>query len=352
MESPLWIDRHAPALAEIPQDRTREFLQKIATDPMNVVLHGPPGCGKTAAVRAYAAVAHDDPENDFVVINLSDFFDRSKKEIREDPRFEHFLQGETEFSKQYRSGSQSNQYKRDWSKRDMVSHILSELASYAPSSGDYRTLLLDNAESIREDFQQALRRVMERHHEATQFVITTRQPAGLLAPIRSRCVSMPMRSPNVEETVRVLDGIAESEGVDYDADGLDLLARHAGGNLRAAIIDAQTTAAATGEITRETVYETVHDVGHESAVEDLLETAAAGKFDDARDQLDTLLIDEGLGEDELLAALCSAADAGPVDEARFARLLGDVDYDLADGATERVHFARLLAAVGTGEASG
>jgi len=61
-------------------------------------------------------------------------------------------------------------------KRDMINRVLKESASYAPMSGEYKTVLLDNAEAIREDFQQALRRVMEQHHRTTQFVIATRQP--------------------------------------------------------------------------------------------------------------------------------------------------------------------------------
>ncbi|MFW6265445.1 MAG: AAA family ATPase, partial [Halanaeroarchaeum sp.] len=152
MEQPLWIDEYAPSLSALPQPDVRDRLQDAVGDPVNLVLHGPVGSGKTAAVRALAEAAHEDPDNDLIEINVADFFDRTKSEIREDPRFAPFLQGQTEFSKQYRrSTDKTNKYKRDWSKRGMVSHVLKEQAGYSPSSGQYKTILLDNAEAIRED---------------------------------------------------------------------------------------------------------------------------------------------------------------------------------------------------------
>jgi replication factor C small subunit len=187
MESPLWTETHRPALAELPQDDLREYLQRAVDEPMNLLLQGPAGAGKSAAVRALADAAHDDPDNDLVVVNVADFFDRTKTEIRNDPRFEHFLAG-----------------KSDLNKRDMLNHVLREVASYAPASGGYKTLVLDNAESVREDFQQALRRVMERYHGTTQFVLTTRQPTKLIPPIRSRCFPVPVRAPTADEIEDVL----------------------------------------------------------------------------------------------------------------------------------------------------
>ncbi|MFT4885184.1 MAG: replication factor C small subunit, partial [Natronomonas sp.] len=200
MEAPLWTEEHAPDIADLPQAEARDHLRRAVEEPMNLVVFGPRGAGKTAAVGALARATHADPDNDFVVINVADFFGRTKKEIKNDPRFSHFLEGRSQLSK-----------------RDMISHILKEQASYQPVSGEFRTVLLDNAEAIREDFQQSLRRVMEQHYEATQFVIATRQPSKLIPPIESRCFPVPMRAPTHDETVEVLETIVEAEGAEYDA---------------------------------------------------------------------------------------------------------------------------------------
>ncbi|WP_435067801.1 AAA family ATPase [Haloplanus sp. C73] len=330
MDAPLWTDTHAPSLGDLPQASVRDRLQRAVDEPMNLVVQGPPGSGKTAAVRALAEAAHDD-ENDLVELNVADFFDRTKKEIREDPRFEQFLTGRSRMAK-----------------RDMINRVLKESASYAPVSGDYKTIVLDNAEAIREDFQQALRRVMEQHHRTTQFVLVTRQPSTLIAPIRSRCFPVPVRAPTADEIEDVLDGILDAEGVDYDDDGLEFVAGYADGDLRKAILGAQTTAMEAEEVTMTTVHETLKDVGHDDELAAVWEAAEAGEMTDARKTVGTLLDDEGYDGQSLLVDLLDAAHKRYDGEtlARLHHLAGDIDHDLVTGTDDRLHLTHLLTAWG------
>ncbi|UWG48974.1 ATPase involved in DNA replication HolB, small subunit [Halanaeroarchaeum sp. HSR-CO] len=334
MEQPLWIDEYAPTLSELPQPDVRDRLQDAVGDPVNLVLHGPIGSAKTAAVRALAEAAHEDPDNDLIEINVADFFGMTKKEVAEDPRFTRFI---------------SSKRRRESSKADLINHVLKESASYPPVSGQYNTILLDNAEAIREDFQQALRRVMEQYHQATQFVITTRQPTKLIPPIRSRCFPVSVRSPTDAETVQVLERIVDAEAVEYDEEGLSFVASYGDGNLRKAILGAQTTAEAHGEITMETAYEALSDVGLDDRFEEMLDAAEAGEFTDARSVLDDLLVDEGLSGGEVLDQLLRVARAR-YDGRRLAelhRLAGEVEFDMSQGTSDRIHVGRLLAELGT-----
>jgi len=331
MDAPLWTDTHAPELAELPQDDAREYLQRAVEEPINLLLQGPPGSGKTAAARALAYEAHADPDNDLIEINVADFFSRTKTEIKNDPRFEQFLVGRSRLSK-----------------RDMINRVLKESASYASVSGEYKTILLDNAEDVREDFQQALRRIMEQHHRTTQFVIATRQPSKLIPPIRSRCFPVPFRSPTTEETAAVLERIVEAEGADYDADGLEFVAGYANGNLRQAILAAQTTVEAEGELTMSAAYETIGEVGLDEEVESMLEDAEAGEFTDARKTLDDLLVDEGLDGEEVLEEILGVARKRYQGEklARIHRLAADVEFEMHEGSSDRIHVSHLLAELG------
>ena len=350
MESPLWIVRHAPDLEELPQPSLRRYLTRVEAGPINLVLHGPEGAGKTAAARALARRVHDDPDNALVEINVADFFSRTKQELREDPRFAHFLSGEIPWVKQVASSRRrrlSKRYKSDWSKAEMVNHVLKESASMAPPGGGFRTILLDNAEAAREDFQQALRRVMEQYHGATQFVVTTRQPSKLIAPITSRCFPVPVRAPTTEETVGVLERILDREAVDHDAEGVDYVAHHADGDLRAAIVAAQTVAESAGEVTRDAAYEALKGVGPDDRIAGLVRRATEGEFREARSTLDDLLVGEGYTGEEVLGSLVRVARSRElVDPAELAVLAGEVDADLAAGTNDRLHLSRLLAELG------
>ena len=331
MDSPLWTETHAPAVDDLPQEDVRRYLDRASEEPINLLLQGPRGCGKTAAARALAASAHEHPDTDLVEINVADFFGRTKAEIASDPRFEPFLAG-----------------KSGLTKRDMINHVLTESASYPPVSGSYKTILLDNAEAAREDFQHALRRIMERHHRSTQFVIATRQPSSLVSPIRSRCFPVPVRAPTSAETAAILEGIVETEDVEYDRAGVEFVAGYAKGNLRRAILSAQTTVAESGSLTQSAAFETLGSVGIEDTINELLDDAEAGAFTDARSTLDDLLVDEGLDGAEVLEAILAVARSRyqGLDVARMHQLVGEIDVGLQEGATDRIQVGQLLAELG------
>ena len=332
MDGPLWTERHAPTIAELPQAGVRDRLERATAEPMNLLVHGPKGSGKTAAVRALADRVHEETA-DLIEINVADFFDSSKKEIAEDPRFASFI---------------DTTRRRNSSKADLINHVLKESAGYQPVAGGYKTLLLDNAEGMREDFQQALRRVMEQYYETTQFVIATRQPSNLIAPIRSRCFPVPVRAPDHDETVAVLETIAEREDAAYDPEGLEYVAGAAGGDLREAILSAQTAHEQAGEITRTAAYETLSGLATDERVESMVADAEAGEFTDARSTLDELLIDEGHSGEAVLAdtlELLGSRYSGR-ELAELHRVAGEIDLALTEGTNDRLQISQLLARLG------
>jgi replication factor C small subunit len=157
-----------------------------------------------------------------------------------------------------------------------------------------------------------------------------------------------MREPTHEETVSVLEDIVTAEGVDHDDDGIEYVAGYAEGDLRTAVLAAQTTAEAEGEVTMDAAFETLNSVEADDQVEQMMDAAEDGRFTDARSTLDDLLVDEGYGASDILDDMLDVARSRYSGDrlAEVHRLAGETDMALVDAANERVHLSHLLAQLG------
>jgi replication factor C small subunit len=311
----LWTAKHAPeSFDDLPQDEVARLLPRAAGSGLNVVLHGPKGAGKTAAARLLG----DDP----YVLNASDFFGMTKDEIADDPRFRGFITAKR---------------KRETSKADLINHVLKQVASHSSVGEGRRTIVIDNAEDTRRDFQQALRRVVERFSEQCRFVLTTRSLSALIPAIRSRALPVAVRQATKEERVEALERIVDREGVETKEAGVEFVAEEAQ-TLRESVLLLQTVAT-RGKVTMGSVLEAADDVEGDR-VPDMLEDARAGGFDEAVETLDDMMIEGGWSGDDLLRRFLYETDKpGEV------VAIGDVEHALKEGANDRIHLEKLIAEI-------
>jgi len=69
---------------------------------------------------------------------------------------------------------------------DDVRNKISSFASTTALFGDYKVLLLDEADNLTPDAQKALRALIEAHQNNCRFILTCNYPYKLIAPLRSR----------------------------------------------------------------------------------------------------------------------------------------------------------------------
>jgi len=331
LEPPLWIDTYSPSLEDIRQEDVRSYLQQATDSPLNLFVYGPKGAGKTAAIDALLEDAHDS-ENDILRVNAADFFNMTKKELGNDPRFTHFIDAKR---------------RRNTSKAGLMIHVVKELAANQPVDGSFKTLVIDNASSMRRDFQQALRRVMERYHETTQFIIVARSASGTIPAIKSRCFPLPVRSPTETEILEILREIAAAEDLDVEDGAFSLIAGYADQDLRKAILTLQLAAQAADPVTPQAVKEEIDGVGLDEEARDALNDAEGGDLKDARKTIDDLLIDEELDGTEVLKLFLDEIKMRYDTETVTDHVLtaADVETQMETGTSDRTHLVNFLTEV-------
>ena len=101
--------------------------------------------------------------------------------------------------------------------------------------GDYKYVLLDEADYITPNGQAALRGVMETYHASCRFILTCNYPNRVIPALHSRCQGFHIEKLDVTEFTARIATIGISEGVDLDLDTLDTYVQANYPDLRKAI---------------------------------------------------------------------------------------------------------------------
>ncbi|RLI01340.1 replication factor C small subunit [Candidatus Bathyarchaeota archaeon] len=233
---------------------------------------------------------------------------------------------------------------------DVVRHKIKEFARTAPiGDAPFKIIFLDEADALTADAQAALRRTMEMYSRACRFILSCNYVSKIIEPIQSRCAVFRFRPVPPEAMKKRLLEICEKENVKITDDGLEALIYIANGDFRKAI-NALQGAAALGEvISAETIYQ-VTATARPEELSKILQIALEGKFMEARDLLDKLMIEYGMSGEDIVSQLFREILNSGLDEKIKVMLidkLGEIDFRLTEGAHERIQLDAYLAYLAT-----
>ena len=99
----------------------------------------------------------------------------------------------------------------------------------------YKIIILDEADSMTQDAQSALRRIMETYARITRFCLVCNYVTRIIEPLASRCSKFRFKPLDGSSTSLRIEHIASTESVPIEPDVIQTLITVSGGDLRRAI---------------------------------------------------------------------------------------------------------------------
>lgn len=305
-----WVEKYRPK--QVKDVAHQEEVVRALTNTLDtgnlphLLFYGPPGTGKTTTALA---IAHQlfGPEYKSRVLELNASDDRGINVVRTK---------------------------------------IKDFAAVAVGSGNtnsgylcplFKIIILDEADSMTEDAQNALRRTMETYSKVTRFCFICNYVSRIIEPLASRCAKFRFK-PLVQDIMsdRILH-ICKEEGVHLDSDALRMLSSISEGDLRRAITYLQSAARLYGSSISSTNLISVSGIVPKEVVQSLFQACKTGQFDLAQKEVSDIIA-EGHPASQIFSQLydtvVEATDISDETKARISQRLAEADKCLIDGADE------------------
>ncbi|NWX35258.1 RFC5 factor, partial [Notiomystis cincta] len=334
------VEKYRPqALSELVSHRDiLSTVQRFISEDRlpHLLLYGPPGTGKTSTILACARQLYREREFGSMVLELNASDDRGIDIVR--------------------------------------GPILSFASTRTIFKKGFKLVILDEADAMTQDAQNALRRVIEKFTENTRFCLICNYLSKIIPALQSRCTRFRFGPLTLELMVPRLQHVIQQEGVDVTEDGMKALVTLSSGDMRRALNILQSTSMAFGKVTEENVYTCT---GHplKSDIANILDWMLNQDFSTAYRKIMELKTLKGLALQDILTEihlfvhrggervqlgiilerpnfppaltecfLLSTVDFPPSIRIQLLIKLADIEYRLAAGTSEKIQLSSLIAA--------
>ncbi|KAE8415766.1 hypothetical protein BDV36DRAFT_285098 [Aspergillus pseudocaelatus] len=338
-----WVEKYRPKTLDdvAAQDHTTNVLQRTlqASNLPHMLFYGPPGTGKTSTILALAKSLFGPALYRSRILELNASDERGIGIVRE--KVKGFA-------------------------RVQLSHPTGVDKSYFEKypCPPFKIIILDEADSMTQDAQSALRRTMETYSKITRFCLVCNYVTRIIEPLASRCSKFRFKPLDNSAAGDRLAQIAKLENLELEDGVVDKLIQCSDGDLRRAITymqsgarlvgttgnsgkqdggeDAEMTDASSQVITVRMVEE-IAGVIPESVLDQLVQAMQPKKIGssyEAVSKATTDIVADGWSATQLLAQLYRRVvynDAIPdIQKNKIVMVFSEMDKRLVDGADEHL----------------
>lgn len=291
-----WSERHRPAtLLDVGgNDDVIRALRSFRTlaDMPHLILHGPPGSGKTSSILAMGRFFFGEKNISTLILELNAGDVRGVETMR-----------------------------------NQIQHFTRCSSVTEADSGAIKMVVLDEADSLTHHAQCALRHLIETSNASVRFCLCCNYVSKLSAGLRSRCTSFRFSGLGHAQLYRTVQAVASKEKLDVSEDALHAVVDVCSGDARQAINLLQSLSLSTGRI--ENVYESC-GLPSPSQIDTILEALLNDRFSDAHESLSILVHEGQFSLAQILVPLVEKLVASNHNSAFFPARVGCVLSRLAD----------------------
>lgn len=210
--------------------------------------------------------------------------------------------------------------------------------------GRHKIVILDEADSMTEGAQQALRRTMEIYSNTTRFALACNTSEKIIEPIQSRCAMLRFTKLSDAQLLAKLIEVCQHENVSYVEDGLEAIVFTAQGDMRQALNNLQSTSNGYGQVNGENVFK-VCDEPHPMLIQDMLQHCAQSDIHKAY-KIIAKLWRLGYAAEDIIGNIfrvCRQIDINEKLKLLFIREIGETHMKIVDGLNSLLQMTGLLA---------
>lgn len=325
-----WIEKYRPKkLSEIvSQEESISILNNtLKTGELpHLLLHGPPGTGKTSSILALCNELFGPVRVNERVIELNASDDRGINVVR----------GKIINFAKIAIGTKDSRY-------------------LCP---EYKIIILDEADAMTKEAQSALRKVMEENSNITRFCIICNYINQIIEPINSRCVKIRFKPINKTNLINKLGWISNNENIKINDLALESIGNISNGDLRKSILMLQNIKYLkknvnfniTQEITKDDIYEICKYISNDKMTKYINEIRTNNNIINVIN-ITKEIINNGYVFNSIMTKISDyIIENTEINDSQKAKVLFEISFiekNINDGADEYIQLLKLLNIIST-----